>query len=90
MNADNTHISFIDKGDNMIRIVLVLVTLMLIIGLAVCPVMAADNSVTVDIGYRRIFESGLTIDFGAGAGYVKRQNITDFMLEFKVQTGFGW
>lgn len=185
MNADIIHISFIDKGDSVMRIVLVLVTLMLIIGLAVCPVMAADNSVTinpwgimngayiidyehsikgngalngcvaiysldntnqlsaselsgyslsgsfkqyfntesqqgkyfglngtyydiakaknvwfveegqaasftVDIGYRRIFESGLTIDLGTGAGYIKRQGITDFMLEFKVQTGFGW
>jgi hypothetical protein len=46
--------------------------------------------IMADFGYRYIYESGFTVDFGIGAGCVKRDGENHFLLTGKVQTGFGF
>jgi hypothetical protein len=47
-------------------------------------------AIMADFGYRYIYESGFTVDFGIGAGCVKREGENRLILSGRVQTGYGW
>ena len=46
--------------------------------------------ITFDYGYRRIYDSGFTMDLGFGVGIVKRDDENHLLLTGKLQTGYGW